>query len=171
MNETIYETSSNVANFFLSKAKEENTHLTQLKLMKISYFAYGWVLATLHKKLFEEEIEAWRFGPVIPSLYHEFKHYKYNAINAFSTSFDFENGKETIPQIDKSDKSSVILEKVWDIYKHLSAESLVNKTHEKDTPWAKYYTPGEYGTVIPDDIIKSYFKQKISDLLSDDQDK
>ncbi|WP_413154860.1 hypothetical protein [Bartonella sp. cb54] len=34
-----------VANFFLDKGREENIPITQMKLIKIVYFAYGWVLA------------------------------------------------------------------------------------------------------------------------------
>ncbi len=163
----IYETPSNIANFFLEKGEEEGMAITQLKLMKLSYLAYGWVLATLNKRLFDEEIEAWKYGPVIPSLYHEFKHFKYNPVSSKSITFDFDEGTILVPEIDKSDKSSVIIEKVWDVYKHLSAKALVAKTHEQDSPWSAHYDENEFGKIIPDNDIKEYFKKKIGELLSD----
>ena len=163
----LYETPSNVANFFLEKGKEEGAPITQLKLMKLSYLAYGWVLATLNQKLFDEDIEAWKYGPVIPSLYHEFKHFKYNPISGNSICFDFDEGTISVPEIDKSDKSSVIIEKVWDVYKHLSAKALGATTHEQESPWSSHYDPQEYGKIIPDADIKAYFKEKISELISD----
>lgn len=161
-------TPSHIANFFLQKGKEEKMAITQLKLMKLVYLGYGWVLATLNSRLFCEEIEAWKYGPVVPSLYHEFKHFGYSPINEPSICFDLEDGTVTVPHIDTKDKSAVILEKVWDIYKHLSASALVQKTHEPNSPWHKHYDPSVFGKIIPDDDIKAYFKKRISEYLAND---
>lgn len=93
-------TPQHVANFFLDKAEEEGIRITQLKLMKLIYLAYGWYKAITHKKLFEEPIQAWRHGPVIESIYHEFKHFKKNVIDINSIIFDLETGNTIIPRID-----------------------------------------------------------------------
>lgn len=169
MTKILYDTPSNVANFFLEKGKEEGMPLTQLKLMKLVYLAYGWILATLNARLFNEEIEAWKYGPVIPSLYHEFKHFRYDPITTKSIYFDLDKDTIDVPTIKANDKSSVILEKVWDVYKQLSAKALVEKTHETGSPWHSHYDPNVYGKVIPDDDIKIYFKEKISELVADDR--
>ena len=49
---------SHVANFFLQKSHEENIGISQLKLLKLIYIAYGWMLATCNRELFAEKIEA-----------------------------------------------------------------------------------------------------------------
>ncbi len=160
-------TPSHVANFFLEKGKEDSIVITQLKLLKLAYFGYGWVLATLNTKLFDEHIEAWQYGPVVPSLYHEFKHYQKNPITQLSINFDMDNFEVSIPKMDKSDQATTMLEKVWDIYKHLSAPALVRLSHEQDSPWHKVYQRGLFSIPIPDEEIKPYFHQKISEYLSD----
>ena len=69
-------TPSHVANFFLDCAKEERKDLTMLELQKIVYFAYGWTLAVLERELFDTKthpIRRYRYGPVLESLYQEFK--------------------------------------------------------------------------------------------------
>lgn len=48
--------------------------MSLLKLIKLVYLAYGWSIA-LDYRLFDEPIVAWKHGPVIRSLYHEFKHF------------------------------------------------------------------------------------------------
>ena len=66
-------TAFHIANYFLWRAWEEGVEVTPLKLIKLVYIAYGWnlVLNKDRPKLFEERIEAWKYGPVIPSVYHD----------------------------------------------------------------------------------------------------
>lgn len=45
--------------------------ISTMKLQKLCYFAQGWSLVWADKPLFDEPIEAWRYGPVIPELYHQ----------------------------------------------------------------------------------------------------
>lgn len=44
-----------------------------LKLQKLCYYAQGIYLAVTDTSLFEEDFQAWKFGPVIPTLYHKYK--------------------------------------------------------------------------------------------------
>jgi uncharacterized phage-associated protein len=45
------------------------------KLHKLLYFCQGWSLAWTGRPLFRERIEAWRAGPVVPTVYRVQKHY------------------------------------------------------------------------------------------------
>jgi len=171
MSSTMY-TPSHVANFLLDKSEEENIPLSQLKLIKLVYVMYGWVLATLDRRLFDEPIQAWRFGPVIPSLYHEFKHFKAGPIKGRSIQLDVHEGINVLdmniiePRIPHDDKALVILEKAWDVYKHFPAMALVEKTHANGTPWSKHYQAGVHNIVIPDTEIKEHFLGKIEEYIS-----
>ena len=42
---------------------------TTMKLQKLLYYCQGWHLAWEGVPLFEEPIEAWANGPVVPSIY------------------------------------------------------------------------------------------------------
>ena len=39
------------------------------------YYTQGWCLALADQPLFNEQIEAWKWGPVIRSIYHQFKEF------------------------------------------------------------------------------------------------
>ena len=68
-----------VANYLIDLAKKENKNLTQLGLMKRVYIAHGFSLAINKESLLDnrfDKVEAWKYGPVIPSVYHSFKQYK-----------------------------------------------------------------------------------------------
>ena len=62
-----------IANYFLDLARAQEKALTPLKIQKLVYFANGWHLAIKGVPLINEQVEAWRFGPVIPSLYTHFE--------------------------------------------------------------------------------------------------
>ncbi|MDD7741204.1 MAG: DUF4065 domain-containing protein, partial [Campylobacteraceae bacterium] len=47
--------------------------VSHLKIQKMLYFCQGYYLGLYNKALFDEKIEAWQHGPVIPSVYNFFK--------------------------------------------------------------------------------------------------
>lgn len=153
---------THIANFFLWKADEENIkNLTPLKLIKLVYFAYGWYLAVYDKKLFCEKIEAWRYGPVIPSLYHEFKEFGNSAVCQFAVEFAPETGEFEYPVVAQDDKDVLqILGAVWEIYKNRSGIELSEITHSKDSPWHYSFVQGE-NKIIEDEVIKNRAKEAI----------
>lgn len=159
-------TPQHVANFFLEQAEREEIPLTQLKLMKLVYIAYGWYLAITGERLFAEDIQAWKHGPVIPSLYHEFKHFGSRPIDERATSLDWDTGAITIPSIPLSDETTVkILSLVWDAYKRFSGSALVRKTHETGSPWAEAYREGERNIIIDPALIKSHYKVRLNEYI------
>jgi uncharacterized phage-associated protein len=58
-----------VAQYILHKSGR----LTTWKLQKLCYYSQAWSLVWDEKPLFNEEIEAWANGPVIPDLYKRHK--------------------------------------------------------------------------------------------------
>nr|VFJ72940.1 MAG: Uncharacterized phage-associated protein [Candidatus Kentron sp. FW] len=160
-------TPSHVANFFLDKAEEEGIPITQMKLQKLVYIGYGWCLAVLDVKLFDEHIGVWQHGPVIASLYHEFKRYGSHHIAEKSVKFDLDNKltlEPSIPHIDKANHKVIeVLTIVWNSYKPLSAWALRDKTHENGTPWST--AKNNCHDYLEDDSIKNHFHEKIQEYL------
>lgn len=160
-------TPQQVANFFLDKSEVEGLPMTQLKLLKLVYIAYGWVLALTDEKLFGEPIEAWQHGPVVESLYHEFKHFKKAPITGRSEDVDLDSWEVVQPRIPEDDHDTVgILNKVWVAYRHFQAWDLRNKTHEKDGPWDRVYVAGEHGITLKDEDICEHYRDRITKYLA-----
>jgi len=159
------DTPSAVANYFISKAMQEDLPITQMKLMKLVYIGYGWVLALLDRRLFDEEIQAWKHGPVIPSLYHTLKHFGNGPITSMATEFDLDDLEFTVHHIEDED-TKLILDKVWSVYKPLAAMALRHKTHEDGSPWKSVYKARVHNIVIPDETIKAHFIRKINEYVN-----
>lgn len=154
-----------VANFFLDKAGSRG--LTPMQLNKLCYIAHGWVLATMNRPLFDEPVEAWQHGPVIPSLYHEFKHFGARPITNRSEMFVFDQDKFVQPRVNPTFSDLLgVLNKVWSIYGGLDGARLRALTHQKDSPWDKSYRPGERHIRINDDVIREHYISLIKGLIA-----
>src|ERR1700689_5397887 len=77
--------------------QKTNSGLSPMKVQKLVYFAHGWYLAlTGGRPMINEPVEAWKFGPVVPSLYYELKKYGETPITDLigATVVDYRNNFE-----------------------------------------------------------------------------
>ena len=158
-------TAVHVANSFVKMGKEREDLVDLLRLMKYTYFAKGWHFAFYDKPLFAEKVEAWRYGPVVPSVYHTFKNNLGDYISEPEPDFDFEEGKQWVNFVRDDDQIvGNTLNMVWNIYEGLSPITLSRLTHAKGTPWKEVYDGGFYQE-ISDEAIRLHFRKKRSDYL------
>ena len=156
---------AHVANFILEKAEADSVEIGTLKLV---YIFFGWSSAFLDSYIFgdEDPIQAWKYGPVIPSLYHEFKRFGKDPIEeGFRAStfdpFDEENPLEKpIIDSDRDSKLFQTLGTIWGVYKDAEAGHLVAMTHERGTLWWETYD-GSRDKEIPKVLIYRYYKPLI----------
>ena len=94
-----------VATYILKK----KAPITAMKLQKLVYYSQAWSLVWDEKPLFDEEIQAWRHGPVVSELYqaHQGK-FKISQLPYGNESNLTDDEKETIDSILETygDKSS-----------------------------------------------------------------
>lgn len=155
-----------VANSFLKLSHNCQQGLDPLKIQKLIFFAHGWSLALDEISLINEPFHAWRFGPVISSVYHEFKQYGNNPIKHFmselveSENNSFSWSSTFITPDDRN--ANELIKKIFDNYGKFSGSELSNMTHEKGTPWYCTYHRGikegiKNGKEILNNEIKKYF--------------
>jgi len=144
-----------VANFFLSAMDDDAGDLiSNLKIQKLVYYAQGVHLAMFDTTLFDEEILAWEHGPVVLSLYQEFKIFGKNAIEPNFTDFDMSIFSEA---------QKDMLKDVYNTFGQFSAWVLRNMTHD-EFPWLETTRNGKViGSVISTELLKKYFKTQIED--------
>jgi uncharacterized phage-associated protein len=148
-----------VANNILWMARREDRAVTPMQLMKLVYISYGWALAMLDRKLFDDPIEAWQYGPVIPRLYGTFQRYGGGAIEGFaSRAVHSEKTGDIIdtehPVVDPTDKEAIsIIAAVWKNYKEMDGWKLSELTHQEYGAWSKAFEKGK-GTRLNDEDIK-----------------
>lgn len=151
-----------IAKYILSKIQ-----CTQLKLQKLVYFCYADYLCNTGKELFVDTIYAFRYGPVVDTVYQRYKKYGYRPIEkekedinitvsempAKSRILFAEDGTEKIISIDNTLKK----------YAKMTAAQLVELTHKENTPWS--ITPKSNFLVyspIKAEVIKKHHKFEIA---------
>lgn len=143
-----------VANEFLRLASERDVALTPLQLMKLVYIAHGWSLGLRQRPLITDRIEAWKYGPVIPDLYHLTKKYGSGAVTDILRSSIF-SGRQ--PELDDDEKE--LIKAVYEVYGNLSGIRLSALTHRTGTPWAETYRADTNGIPISNDLIAEHYRQ------------
>lgn len=128
--------------------------LTPLRLQKLLYYVQGWSLAINDRPMFDEEIQAWKYGPVIREIYDLFKGC----------------GGGSIPESEGSDanlskEQRDLIEQVWEAYKPYSAIALAKMSHDEQ-PWKKArgtLAPGASSEATIDlDVMRKAFKKLMS---------
>lgn len=159
-----------VANYFVDKSLNGPKDLSQLKLMKLVYIAHGYMLAMIDRSVFNPKfdyVEAWKYGPVVPSVYHSFKRFRNDPITEKTIvvksddniNFTFE---EPVLQDEDAKK---ICDYVWERYYGYSAVELVTLLHGSGTPWGTVYVDG-MNNIIPDALTKAYYRRLVKTLLN-----
>lgn len=138
----------NVARFFIDLAQRQAQNgrgdlMTNLRLQKMLYFAQGWHLARYGTPLFDDEIEAWQYGPVVPSVY--------NAYSGCGRS-GITNTQPVQPGDFTEDEYSLLLDVARE-YGRYATSALVNISHRKGAPWHG----AAYRGMIPKEDMLAYF--------------
>jgi len=121
--------------------------------------------------LFEEDFEAWPWGPVVRDVYFDTRQYgrapvakhvtKLERVGIGSVDFQFRT-----PKVYDAETKSFI-RSIWDIHKEFSGVQLSNATHGVGEPWTimkdKYNGNLDGKPTIPNELIEAVFKKKLLD--------
>lgn len=164
-----------IANFLIKLGEESKDELTPLKLMKLVYICHGYILAITGSSALSprfDKVEAWKYGPVIPSVYHSFKSYQNSPVTEPTVILkECENGRfsSEIPQFSDNNEEELLYMRickfVYRQYAHLTASELIEMLHRQGTPWASVYEEGK-NNEISDDLTKRYYKALLDNILS-----
>ncbi|MXY86250.1 MAG: DUF4065 domain-containing protein [Chloroflexi bacterium] len=157
-----------IANSFLDLARAHGKRLTPMQIQKLVYFAHGWHLAYEESPLSEEQAQAWRWGPVFPTLYHAVKLWGREPIERDVIAFRLirEDGhhrvEKSVPRVIDG-VHTAFLETIWDAYGEMSGPALSSLSHDIDGPWYRVWheSGGAHGVIIPDELIQEYFGERL----------
>lgn len=121
---------------------------SNLKIQKLLYFIYSKILILTGNKLFNEPIQAWDYGPVVPEVYSSFKWNELPSPNILLNKLVMNKQREVIIE-----SIEYILKKYGD----RDAFDLIDLTHRVDTPWSKVFKRNE-NRCITDNLIIEYNK-------------
>lgn len=145
-----------VANRLIELAATQNKKLTPMQLIKLSYIAHGFSLAIHKRPLLDESVEAWKYGPVVPSLYKRLKKHGSAPVGEPVSVWSFGSGEK----LEAEDRDLIDL--VFSKYGHFTGSQLSHLTHRPGTPWAETYEPNAYGVDIDNAVIRTHYATLLS---------
>lgn len=121
----------------------DRAELTNLKLNKLVYFAQAVFLRKYGEPLFDDEIQAWAYGPVEPMVYYAFNQFGSGVIR----------GSRETP--DLSERAVGVVREVMDTFGRLTAFDLVRISHRDGSAWKSVYEPRANNPITPEMILAS----------------
>lgn len=118
-----------IAKYIVNKCTLDEKPVTNLQLQKILYYIQKEFLKH-NRQAFLDDIQAWKFGPVVPKVYFYFCGAGAMPINMFYDCIDF----------DREDQR--IIDRIVEAKRELPPWDLVEETHKKDGAWDKVFKNG-----------------------------
>lgn len=158
-----------VANMLLDLGERDSIPISQMKLQKLLFYAHSWHLAIKNKPLFDEDFEAWPWGPVVRDIYNQTMRFGRGPVLERISHLE-RNGSNLLdwrfvpPPPISNDETREFIEEVWRSHRDYSAIQLSNSTHADGEPWT--IVKQQVGNLdrkptIPNDLIASVFKAKL----------
>jgi uncharacterized phage-associated protein len=146
-----------VAGFFLDYSQKTDEAITNMRLNKLLYFAYGLHLSRTGESLFNETIEAWEFGPVVPDVYHRYKSFREHPIGVQQIVLD---------RNDFSEQEYESLIETARLYGKYVTSALVSISHAVGGAWD--VTIQNSRRAIPNELIVKEFENHSSSIKMDE---
>lgn len=122
-----------ITHFIVDFCAAKEIPISNLQLQKILFLVQYGFCNTFNELLFEENFEAWQYGPVLPSAYAEFKYYGGEDINKRFDQSEF----EIIVEDDKAE-----IEEATEGLSQKNPWDLVAITHRANSPWSRVWKGG-----------------------------
>lgn len=120
--------------------------LTQMKAMKLLYYIQAASLVIANKRMFNNDILAWKYGPVVEEVHEKYRGER--GIVGTITQSDIQDYND----LQQDQETANILNSIYDVYGHSSAYDLMKQTHS-EKPWQD--TP--QSEVISDKAIRDFY--------------
>ncbi|MDR1515148.1 MAG: DUF4065 domain-containing protein [Synergistaceae bacterium] len=145
---------------------EAASDIDPMKLQKLLYYCQGYSLGITGRALFDEKIEAWKYGPVVRTVYKEYQGYKGSCIPLDLVT--------SAPEVDAY--VSHIAELVMRDKGQYSATALMKMTHKEPVwqdAWNRSIREG-YSMFTNEplsiDTMKDYFSHELDDEMPPEEE-
>ena len=130
-----------LAQYIVNKCIQDNHPISNLQLQKIMFFIQKEFLQNNFGIAFEDRIEAWQFGPVVPITYSKYCCFGGMPITIYEESPFIPEHKNLV--------DNIIIEK-----RKLRPWDMVEMTHKPGGAWDNVYKHGDglYGVIYSDNI-------------------
>ena len=136
-----------VSDFILYEREQIKKATSGVDLIKLVYLSHSWSLGIHGNPLITEEIEAWAFGPMIPSIYNRFLSFINRPIRIESR---YVVGELTNKQLS-------LMSSVLETYEDFDSWSLSAIANKPGSPWDQIMRIYGVGATIPNELLQEHY--------------
>ena len=129
-----------LCNNILYRGRQEGIRITPMKLQKLMYYVCRDYVRETGQMPISEEFEVWQYGPVLPSIYGEFKSFGAKPITAYAkdaSGHSYKVNEKENPVLAR------VIDIVWAKYKRMSGIELSELTHQHGSAWFDAFLLGK----------------------------
>ena len=126
---------------------------THLQLEKLIYICYAEYLCETKQQLFVDKIYAFKYGPIVKSIYDEYKGQRWIAGSGKKSSEKRMSARSRILFALDGIKKMSVIDSTIEMYGKLRASELVSLTHVKGGPWDMTDKSRQYSEITDNDIL------------------
>lgn len=141
-----------VAKYILRKRTAEGDAVTPMQLIKLVYIAHGLMLGAYGRPLIDEAVEAWQYGPVVPSVYHETKAFRSSPVTGIGAPSNYSFDPQEVKAMDTASR----------LFGSKNGVALSSLTHKQGTPWTLTWNARGKNGSISNDLIEHFYSGMIS---------
>lgn len=130
-----------LCNNILVRGRKDGVKITPMKLQKLMYFVCKEYVKRCHTSPISEQFEVWQYGPVLPSVYSEFKSFGANPITEFAKDASgnaYRVSEQNNPEL------AMIIDTVWFKYRKKTGIELSEITHKNGSGWYRAFSEKRY---------------------------
>lgn len=145
-----------VSNMLLDFADSADVNITNLSLNKILFFCHSDSITEQGKPLINLTFEAWKYGPVLPLIYHQFKKHGRHFITSRATKLCRETGDNVTVSYSDLVEHEKFLNSCFIRYTTLAPSALVSLSHSPGGAWDTVWNSSDtetYDMKISDELI------------------
>lgn len=143
-----------LADYIVKKSNNDKKLVTNLQLQKILFYIQRYFIVNKNKVIFEDDIEAWKFGPVVPPVYYEYS--SYGSLPIFQINNDVKDVKKILKE-KLNDAELEIIDNIIEEKREKNAWDLVAETHKPGGSWDRIYNDlSNFTKIISNEDIKKY---------------
>lgn len=128
-----------ISNNILNRAFKDGAYVSPMKLQKILYFVASEYQKKTGRPLLSEPFQTWAYGPVVSSVYDEFRPFSKQSIRKFAKDA---KGDALVINEDEDFALKDALNEVWERTKYSTAVQLSRITHSEDSGWDRAFQKG-----------------------------
>lgn len=150
---------NDLALILIDKSHQQGLSITNQRLQKLLYFVQALFIKEKGTLCFLDPMEAWTFGPVVPSVYSVYRIFGGNLIPEIKEVMDSKKKIHRLCDVQITEDEERLIDRIIKLTAAIPTREMIRIT-QFQTPWRLTYDPKVNRIIDPSLMLKRFSKMK-----------